>query len=150
QRPDDALPPFPRSEWERDENRTFNGDEDHYHTVANPVRGEKPSERGVAAMKPTGYRPGRKTQKRRPGKKGGGPNPRSWRFVSNRSKRISRVGRLTSQVRAGPTNGGERHPLLGFGSPAAKLRLDQSPGGPDERVARPFRAGQGLTDRKRP
>ncbi|MCZ2340669.1 MAG: YgiQ family radical SAM protein [Bacteroidales bacterium] len=35
---------------------------DHYHTVANPARGEKPGERGAESK---GYRPGRKTQKRR-------------------------------------------------------------------------------------
>jgi hypothetical protein len=38
---------------------------DHYHTVANPAKGEKPGERGAGPPKPTGYRPGRKTQKRR-------------------------------------------------------------------------------------
>jgi hypothetical protein len=38
---------------------------DHYHTVANPAKGEKPGER-----KPTGYRPGRKSAQRRPGKAG--------------------------------------------------------------------------------
>jgi hypothetical protein len=43
---------------------------DHYHTVANPARGEQPGERGAEPAKPTGYRPGRKTQKRRQGKKG--------------------------------------------------------------------------------
>jgi hypothetical protein len=42
---------------------------DHYHTVANPAKGEKPGERGAGTPKPTGYRPGRKTQQRRPGKK---------------------------------------------------------------------------------
>src|SRR6266481_4044352 len=31
---------------------------DHYHTVANPARGEKPGERGAEPPK-TGYRPGR-------------------------------------------------------------------------------------------
>lgn len=36
-------------------------DPDHYHTVANPAKGEKPGERGLNK----GYRPGRKTQKRR-------------------------------------------------------------------------------------
>jgi uncharacterized radical SAM protein YgiQ len=41
---------------------------DHYHTVANPARGEKPGERGAGPAK-TGYRPGRKTQERRQGKK---------------------------------------------------------------------------------
>ncbi|MGL6095126.1 MAG: YgiQ family radical SAM protein, partial [Fimbriiglobus sp.] len=44
-------------------------DEDHYHTVANPAKGEQPGERGAGPPKPTGYRPGRKTQKRRSGKK---------------------------------------------------------------------------------
>jgi Domain of unknown function (DUF3362) len=40
-------------------------DEDHYHTVANPAKGEAAGERGLNK----GYRPGRKTQKRRQGKK---------------------------------------------------------------------------------
>ncbi len=50
-------------------------DPDHYHTVANPAKGEKPGERGAGPPKPTGYRPGRRSQKRRHGKKrklGGG------------------------------------------------------------------------------
>jgi hypothetical protein len=47
---------------------------DHYHTVANPAKGEKPGERGAGPPKPTGYRPGRKSAERRQGKKnGGGP-----------------------------------------------------------------------------
>ncbi|HKA06587.1 MAG TPA: YgiQ family radical SAM protein [Gemmataceae bacterium] len=41
------------------------GDDDHYHTVANPAKGEKPGERGAGPVMPTGYRPGRKSQKRR-------------------------------------------------------------------------------------
>jgi len=50
---------------------------DHYHTVANPTKGEKPGERGAGPAKPTGYRPGRKSQKRQQGKrKGGGPAQR--------------------------------------------------------------------------
>src|SRR5262245_27921566 len=40
-------------------------DPDHYHTVANPAKGEKPGERGAGPVKPTGYRPGRKSAKRR-------------------------------------------------------------------------------------
>ncbi len=53
------------------------GDDDHYHTVANPARGEMPGERGAGPPKPTGYRPGRKSQTRRQGKKkGGGSAPR--------------------------------------------------------------------------
>ncbi|MGL6076879.1 MAG: YgiQ family radical SAM protein [Fimbriiglobus sp.] len=41
---------------------------DHYHTVANPAKGEEPGERGAEPAK-TGYRPMRKTQKRRQGKR---------------------------------------------------------------------------------
>ncbi len=55
-------------------NRSARGDEDddHYHTVANPAKGEKPGERGLNK----GYRPGRKSQKRRQGKKrNGGRGP---------------------------------------------------------------------------
>ena len=52
-------------------------DDDHYHTVANPAKGERPGERGAGPIKPTGYRPGRKSAKRRQGKKnGGGSDPR--------------------------------------------------------------------------
>src|SRR5262249_14438408 len=36
-------------------------DADHYHTVANPAKGEKPGER---ALVNTGYRPGRKSARR--------------------------------------------------------------------------------------
>jgi len=46
---------------------------DHYHSVANPAKGEKPGERGLNK----GYRPGRKTARRQDQKrkrKGGGPN----------------------------------------------------------------------------
>ncbi len=42
---------------------------DHYHTVANPAKGEKPGERGAEPPKPKGYRPGRKSQQRQQGKK---------------------------------------------------------------------------------
>lgn len=42
---------------------------DHYHTVANPAKGEQPGERGGGSTKPTGYRPGRKTQRRQQGKR---------------------------------------------------------------------------------
>jgi uncharacterized radical SAM protein YgiQ len=57
-------------------NRTVKSDEDddHYHTVANPAKGEKPGERGAGPPKPAGYRPGRKSQHRRAGRrKRGGP-----------------------------------------------------------------------------
>src|SRR5207302_1505929 len=40
-------------------------DPDHYHTVANPPKGEKPGERGAGRPKPTGYRRGRKSQQPR-------------------------------------------------------------------------------------
>jgi radical SAM superfamily enzyme YgiQ (UPF0313 family) len=49
---------------------------DHYHTVANPAKGEKPGERGLPTR---GYRPGRKTAHRQDKKrkqKRGGSNPR--------------------------------------------------------------------------
>jgi uncharacterized radical SAM protein YgiQ len=51
-------------------------DPDHYHTVANPGKGEKATERVAEPRKPTGYRPGRKSAKRQNGKKrqnGSGP-----------------------------------------------------------------------------
>ncbi len=47
--------------------RRKTNDPDHYHTVANPAKGEMPGERGLAKK---GYRPGRKSQQRRQGKKG--------------------------------------------------------------------------------
>jgi uncharacterized radical SAM protein YgiQ len=50
---------------------------DHYHTVANPARGENPGERGLqphGQKKQKGYRPGRKSHTRRH-KPGRGPNP---------------------------------------------------------------------------
>ncbi|MGL4464976.1 MAG: YgiQ family radical SAM protein, partial [Planctomycetia bacterium] len=57
----------------RDAQRAVDGD--HYHTVANPAKGEAPGERGANPPNPTGYRPGRKTAERRQGKrKGGGPS----------------------------------------------------------------------------
>ena len=45
-------------------------DPDHYHTVANTAKGEAAGERDAGPVKPTGYRPGRKTQNRRERKKG--------------------------------------------------------------------------------
>jgi uncharacterized radical SAM protein YgiQ len=41
--------------------RSRANDPDHYHTVANPAKGEKPGERGLPNQ---GYRPGRKTARR--------------------------------------------------------------------------------------
>jgi uncharacterized radical SAM protein YgiQ len=52
-------------------NQDARGDEvegDHYHTPANPSKGEKPGERG---LQKTGYRPGRKSQQRQQRKKRG-------------------------------------------------------------------------------
>jgi hypothetical protein len=51
-------------------------DADHSHSVANPVKGEKPGERGLPNQ---GYRPWRKTARRQDKKrkqKGGGSGPR--------------------------------------------------------------------------
>jgi uncharacterized radical SAM protein YgiQ len=63
-----ANPPKEAVEKRRREaQRAVEGD--HYHTVANPAKGETPGERGAGPPKPTGYRPGRKSQKRRQGKK---------------------------------------------------------------------------------
>ena len=59
-------------------NRAVQGDDDtdHYHTVANPAKGEKPGERGLPSK---GYRPGRTTARRqdaRRKRKGGGSTSR--------------------------------------------------------------------------
>jgi len=53
----------------RSANRLAATEDDHYHSVANPARGERPGERGASPVKPTGYRPGRATHQRRPGKR---------------------------------------------------------------------------------
>src|SRR5205807_301931 len=54
----------------RQANRAVEGD--HYHTVANPAKGELPGERGLDK----GYRPGRKSAKRRKRNgEGSGPRP---------------------------------------------------------------------------
>lgn len=59
-----ANPPKEALEKRRREaQRSVEGD--HYHTVANPAKGEAPGERGAGPPTPTGYRPGRKTQQRR-------------------------------------------------------------------------------------
>ena len=71
-----ANPPKEALEAKRRQaNEALRGD--HHHTVANPAKGEKPGERGAEPPKPTGYRPGRKTQKRRQEKRKGksGPMP---------------------------------------------------------------------------
>jgi hypothetical protein len=51
----------------REANRAVKGD--HYHSLANPDKGEPPGERGLPNK---GYRPGRKSANRRQGKKNGG------------------------------------------------------------------------------
>ncbi len=48
-----------------EERRKRANDGDHYHTVANPAKGEKPGERGAGQPNTKGYRPGRKSQSRR-------------------------------------------------------------------------------------
>jgi uncharacterized radical SAM protein YgiQ len=65
---DALIPANPPKEAIEARRRRAN-DADHYHTVANPAKGEKPGERGAGQVKPTGYRPGRMSQRRRPGKK---------------------------------------------------------------------------------
>jgi hypothetical protein len=65
-----AQPPKEALDAKREKaNREMRGevDGDHYHTVTNPAKGEKPGERGLQK----GYRPGRKSQQRR--KKKGKP-----------------------------------------------------------------------------
>jgi uncharacterized radical SAM protein YgiQ len=56
----------------RDAQRAVEGD--HYHTVANPAKGEPAGERGLPNK---GYRPGRRSQKRRQGKKQKGSGPQT-------------------------------------------------------------------------
>src|SRR5262249_29536964 len=46
--------------------RRLANDPDHYHTVSNPAKGEEPGERGLPNK---GYRPGRRSGKRRQGKR---------------------------------------------------------------------------------
>jgi uncharacterized radical SAM protein YgiQ len=64
-----ANPPKEAIEARRKQANAVGGG-DHYHSVANPATGEQAGERGAEPAK-TGYRPGRKTQQRRPGKKRG-------------------------------------------------------------------------------
>jgi hypothetical protein len=56
-----ALPPKEAI----DTRRKRADDDDHYHTVANPAKGEKPGQRGAGQPKTKGYRPDRKSQSRR-------------------------------------------------------------------------------------
>jgi len=74
---DGLIPANPPKEAIEARKRQANPVGDHYHTVANPAKGEKPGERGAEPPRTTGYRPGRKSAKRRQGKqKGGGSPPR--------------------------------------------------------------------------
>jgi uncharacterized radical SAM protein YgiQ len=66
---DCLIPAHPPKEAIEARRRRAN-DPDHYHTVANPAKGEKPGERGAEQAK--GYRPGRKSAGRRQGKRKGG------------------------------------------------------------------------------
>ncbi|MFO0824026.1 MAG: DUF3362 domain-containing protein [Gemmataceae bacterium] len=47
------------------EARRRQANDDHYHTVANPAKGETPGERGADPPRNKGYRPGRKSAQRR-------------------------------------------------------------------------------------
>jgi uncharacterized radical SAM protein YgiQ len=60
---DGLIPANPPKEAIEARRKQANAGGDHYHTVANPAKGEQPGERG--AGKPKGYRPGRKSQARR-------------------------------------------------------------------------------------
>jgi hypothetical protein len=59
---DCLIPAHPPKEAIEARRRAANaGGQDHYHTVANPAKGEKPGERGLPNQ---GYRPGRKSARR--------------------------------------------------------------------------------------
>src|SRR5438874_3179234 len=64
----DCLIPAQPPKEAIDARRRRANDPDHYHTVANPAKGERPGERGAGPPRPAGYRPGRKSAKRRQGK----------------------------------------------------------------------------------
>jgi hypothetical protein len=69
---DCLMPAKPPKEGIEARHRQANGP-DHYHTVANPAKGEKPGERGAELRKRKGYGPGRKEtrrQERRAGRTG--------------------------------------------------------------------------------
>ncbi|HEY7426629.1 MAG TPA: YgiQ family radical SAM protein [Gemmataceae bacterium] len=63
---DCLIPANPPKEAIEARRRQANRDSDHYHTVANPAKGEKPGERSLPNK---GYRPGRKSAQRRNGGK---------------------------------------------------------------------------------
>jgi hypothetical protein len=62
----DALIPANPPKEAIEARRKRANDEDHYHTVANPAKGKRLGERGAIQSKTNGYRPGRKSQSRRP------------------------------------------------------------------------------------
>ncbi|MCI0381378.1 MAG: YgiQ family radical SAM protein [Gemmataceae bacterium] len=71
---DCLIPAQPPKECIEARRRRAN-DADHYHSVANPAKGEEPGERGLPNQ---GYRPGRKTARRqdKKGKRKGGGRPK--------------------------------------------------------------------------
>ncbi len=73
---------------------------DHYHTVANPAKGESAGEHGLPNR---GYRPGRKSAKRQPGKnrnwKDGSSGPRPW-STAHRPVQTSRSGPECPETRS--------------------------------------------------
>ena len=72
---DSLIPAQPPKEAIEARRRRAN-EADHYHSVANPAKGERPGERGLPNK---GYRPGRKTARRRDTRrkrKGGHPGLR--------------------------------------------------------------------------
>src|SRR5205807_6087936 len=72
----DCLIPAQPPKEAIDARRRRANDPDHYHTVANPAKGEKPGERGLPNK---GYRPGRRTARRQDKKRerrGGGSDSR--------------------------------------------------------------------------
>jgi Domain of unknown function (DUF3362) len=72
---DCLIPAQPPKEAIQARRRRVN-DPDHYHSVANPAKGERPGERGLSNK---GYRPGRKTAQRQDRKhkwKGANSGPR--------------------------------------------------------------------------
>jgi Domain of unknown function (DUF3362) len=69
---DALIPAHPPKEAVEERRRRANdaAKGDHYHAVANPAKGEPAGERGLPNH---GYRPGRKTGRRRQGEKKGKP-----------------------------------------------------------------------------
>jgi hypothetical protein len=73
---DYLIPANPSKEAIEARRRQANTQHDHYHSVANPAKGEPVGERGLPDQ---GYRPGRKTARRQDKshkRRGGGSGPR--------------------------------------------------------------------------